>query len=96
MSASGQISANIGAERKSKLKSLADAAFHGSMTAALIAAVDAMLEEDVKKRESALPMGTREALDFLRLLTAEGSMQDWDMVVEEVEWLWQKMQSSNS
>ena len=96
MSGSVQVSANIGAERKSKLKSLADRAFHGNLTAALIAAVDAMLEDDVKKRESALPMGIRESVEFLHLLTADGSMQDWDVVVEEVDRLWQILQSSKS
>ena len=96
MSAGGQVSAQLGAERKEKLKTLADAAFHGSMTAALIAAVDALVEDDVKKRESALPMGIRESVEFLHLLTAEGSMRDWEVVVEEVDRLWQSLQSSSS
>lgn len=96
MSESGQISAHLGTERKSKLKSLADQAFHGNLTAALVAAVDSLLEEDVKKRESALPMGIRESVEFLHLLTAEGSMRDWEVVVEEVDRLWQSLQSSSS
>lgn len=87
MSVEGNISAKIGTERKQKLKMLADASFNGSLTAALIAAVDAFLEGQAEA-ENSLPIGMREKIEFLHLLVQEGSKEDWPLLEKGVEDLW--------
>ena len=91
----GRISANIGAKRKNRLKQLADLRFNGNMTAALVAAVNAMTEEEARERAS-IPASVLESIGYLRLIANTGnSASDWNIIKQEVEKLWQNTQSSS-
>ena len=89
----GRISANIGAERKNRVRQFADERFDGSLTAVVNTALDALLEEEARERAS-VSASVLESIGYLRLITNTGnSASDWNIIKQEVEKLWQSMPS---
>ncbi len=90
---SGKISANIGIGRKERIKSFASGRFNGNMTAAINAAIDAMIEDEARERAS-IPSYIIEAISYINLILNTGTPeQDWALLQQEVSKIWKSLQS---
>ena len=67
--------------------------FNSNLTAALIAAVDAMTEDEARERAS-IPLHIKEAINYMRLIMHTGTPErDWSIIKQEVDNLWKNLQS---
>lgn len=79
----GNISANIGEERKKLLQKFADNKFNKNLSKAVIYAVDRLLDEE-KSSVDSLPAGIKNSVNYMRQIVENGTPKDWDLIKVEV------------